>query len=75
MEAQVSAKVRAAIMQKCTQEEVQAVLKEIPDDETDQAVGTRVSTLMSGGLWIFQHGYWVYGVSNLGVQNLRHFSR
>ena len=47
MEAQVSAKVRAAIMQKCTQEEVQAVLKEIPDDETDQAVGTRVSTLMS----------------------------
>ena len=45
MEAQVSAKVRAAIMQKCTQEEVQAVLKEIPDDESDQAVATRVSTL------------------------------
>ena len=41
----VSAKVRAAIMQKCTQEEVQAVLKEIPDDESDQAVATRVSTL------------------------------
>ena len=40
----VSAKVRAAIMQKCTQEEVQAVLKEIPDDESDQAVATRVST-------------------------------
>ena len=44
MEAQVSAKVRTAIMQKCTQEEVQAVLKEIPDDESDQAVATRVST-------------------------------
>ena len=44
MEAQVSAKVRAAIMQKCTQEEVQAVLKEIPDDESDSQTSTRVST-------------------------------
>ena len=42
----VSAKVKAAIMQKCTQEEVQAVLKEIPDDESDQAVATRVSTFV-----------------------------
>ena len=59
MEAQVSAKVRAAIMQKCTQEEVQAVLKEIPDDETDQAVGTRVST----------HCFYV----NLNDQKTSHF--
>jgi len=61
MEAQVSAKVRAAIMQKCTQEEVQAVLKEIPDDETDQAVGTRISifvqTLLNMGNKSFSHSF------------------
>ena len=39
----LSAKVFNAIKQKCSQEEVQAILKEIPEDESDQAMILRVS--------------------------------
>ena len=39
----MSAKIMNAIKQKCTQEEIQAVLKEIPDDENDQNMILRVN--------------------------------
>ena len=43
MACMLSAKLVGAIKQKCSQEEVQAILKEIPDDESDQANIMRVS--------------------------------
>merc|ERR1711936_665324 len=61
MECMIAAKIRNAIMQKCTQEEVQAILKEIPDDESDQAAAARISifvqTLLNMGNKSFSHSF------------------
>ena len=57
----VSSKVVAAIKQKCTQEEVQAVLKEIPDEDPDQVNPLRISifvqTLLNMGWKSFSHSF------------------
>merc|ERR1719220_3146482 len=57
----LSAKIKNAIMQKCTQEEVQAILKDIPNDESDQAVTIGISvfvqTLLNMGNKSFSHSF------------------
>ena len=58
----VSAKVVAVIKQKCSQEEVQAVLKEIPDDDPDQVnnplrISIFVQTLLNMGSKSFSHSF------------------
>merc|ERR1719210_2824968 len=57
----ISAKLVNAIKQKCQPEDIQAILKEIPDDESDQATILRnsifVQTLLNMGNKSFSHSF------------------